>query len=166
MFSTFWYLRSIIVTEDSLFGRIMRIMLKSSGFESVEIVADLTHLRRRQTYQRHDLIVADNELAGLDASDLLMLARADPLLAPALFVVVTEDTSLRFYERCMRRGADAVIHKPVAPDDLTNAMLQLLASKRAWRGKIVPHPRSLRGLVEGGANGGDFPAPSRPYVQG
>ncbi|SDR32048.1 CheY chemotaxis protein or a CheY-like REC (receiver) domain [Rhizobiales bacterium GAS191] len=164
MFSTFWYLRSIIVTEDHLFGRIMRIMLKSSGFDSVEIVGDLMHLRRRQTYLRRDLIVCDSELAALDGSDLLLLARADPLLAPALFVVVTEDTSFSFYERCMRRGADAVIHKPVAPTDLNNAMVQLLASKRAWRGKVVPHPRSLPELIEGNANGVGFPTPPRPHM--
>jgi CheY-like chemotaxis protein len=163
MFSTFWYLRSIIVTDNHLFGRIMRIMLKSAGFDSVEIVGDIAHLRKRQTYSRHDLIVADSELSALDGADLLLLVRADPLLAPALFVVVTEDTSLHFHERCMRRGADAVIHKPVAPSDLTNAMVQLLASKRAWRGKIVPHPRSLPEPIEGGASVG-VPTPPRPHA--
>ena len=62
MLSAFWYLRSIIVTGDHLFGRTMRIMLKSVGFDSVDIVSDLPHLRKRQTYSRHDLIVADSEL--------------------------------------------------------------------------------------------------------
>jgi CheY-like chemotaxis protein len=118
-------------------------MLKSVGFDSVDIVSDLPHLRKQHTYSRHDLIFADSELTWLDGSDLLLVVRADPILAPALFVVVTEDTSFRFYERCMRRGADAVIHKPVTPVDLANALVQLLASKRAWRGKVVPHPRSL-----------------------
>jgi len=164
MLPTFWYLKSIIVTEDHLFGRVMRIMLKSAGFESVEIVADLRRLRRREASQRHDLIVADSELPGLDASDLLLLARADPLLAPALFVVVTEDSSFRFHERCMRRGADAVIYKPVAPEDLANALLELLASRRAWRGKIVPHPRSLPLRSKGDSHLGDFPTPHRPYM--
>jgi DNA-binding NarL/FixJ family response regulator len=64
-------------------------------------------------------------------------------LAPSLFIVVTEDTSFRFFEKCMRRGADAVVHKPVAPEDLTGAVVRLLASRRAWRAKVVPHPRSL-----------------------
>src|SRR5580693_7733972 len=123
----------------------MRIMLKSAGFDSVEIVGDLAHLRKRQTYSRHDLIVADSELSALDGADLLLLARADPLLAPGLFAIVTEDTSFRFYEKCMRRGADAVIHKPVMPEDLADAVVRLLASRRAWRCKVVPHPRSLPG---------------------
>jgi hypothetical protein len=43
----------------------------------------------------------------------------------------------------MRGGADAIIHKPVAPEALTGAVVRLLASRRAWRGKVVPHPRSL-----------------------
>ncbi|MFI5011859.1 MAG: response regulator [Hyphomicrobiales bacterium] len=144
MISEFWYLRCIIVTDDHLFGRIMRIMLKSSGFDSVEIVCDLHQLRKQQTYARHDLIVADGELTSLDGSDLLLSVRADPLLAPALFVIVTEDTTVRFYDRCMRRGADAVIYKPVSPADLAKAVTQLLASRKAWRGKVVPHPRSLQ----------------------
>jgi two-component system chemotaxis response regulator CheY len=162
MFSAFWYLRPIIVTEDCLFGRTMRIMLKSVGFDSVDIVSDLLHLREQQTYSRHDLIVADSELTSLDGSDLLLVARADPLLAPALFVVVTEDTSFRFYERCMRRGADAVIHKPVTTVDLAKALVQLLASKRAWRGKIVPHPRSLPLHASPGENRAGFPTGPLP----
>jgi DNA-binding response OmpR family regulator len=141
--SDFWYSRSIVITDDHLFGRILQIMLKSFGFDSVEIVHDLPQLRKQQTYIRHDLIVADGELASHDCSDLLLSARTDPLLAPTLFVMVTEDTSARFYERCMRRGADAVIHKPVSPMDLANVVTAPLASKRAWRGKLVPHRRCL-----------------------
>jgi DNA-binding response OmpR family regulator len=144
MHSTFWYLRTIIVADDHIFGRIMRIMLRSVGFDSIEIVRDLAQLRKQQTYQRHDLIVADGELACHDCSDLLLSLRADPLLTPALFVMVTEDTSRRFYERCLRRGADAVIHKPVSIDELKNAVTELLVSRRAWRAKIVPHPTCLR----------------------
>jgi CheY-like chemotaxis protein len=139
----------------------MRIMLKSAGFESVEIVRDLPQLRKQQTYSRHDLVVADSELSSLDGADLLLLARADPLLAPSLFVIVTEDTSFRFYETCMRRGADAVVHKPVAPADLANTVVELLASRRAWRGKVVPHPRSLGQAprAEGGEGGPSWTTP-------
>jgi CheY-like chemotaxis protein len=126
-----------------LLGRVLKINLKTIGFDRIEVVSDLAQLRKHQAHMRHELIVADSELSSLDGSDLLLLARADPLLASALFVIVTEDTSFRFYEKCMRRGADAVIHKPVAPEDLASGVVQLLASSRAWRGKVVPHPRSL-----------------------
>ena len=144
MKTVFWYINVIILSDDQLLRRVLRVILKSIGFERIEVVADLLELRQRQADLRHDLILADGELLlGLDGADLLLLARADPILAPSLFIIVTEDTSFRFFEKCMRRGADAVLHKPVAPEDLTGTVVRLLASRRAWRGKIVPHPRSL-----------------------
>jgi len=139
----FWYMNSIILSEDQLLARIIKVMLRSIGFERVDVVSDLLRLRKHQADLRHELIVVDSDLGALDGADLLLLARADPELAPGLFIIVTEDTSFRFFERCMRRGADAVIHKPVSPEALTGAVVRLLASRRAWRGKIVPHPRSL-----------------------
>ncbi len=144
MKTVFWYINVIILSDDQLLRRVLRVILKSIGFERIEVVADLLELRQRQADLRHDLIVADGELLlGLDGADLLLLARADPILAPSLFIIVTEDTSFRFFEKCMRRGADAVLHKPVAPEDLTGAVVRLLASRRAWSAKVVPHPRSL-----------------------
>lgn len=143
MKSVFWYMKSVIISEDQLLSRLLKVVLKSIGFTHVEIAGDLLELRKRGAEGRHDLVLADGELRGLDGADLLLLARADPVLAPSLIIVTTEDTSYRFYEKCMRRGADAVIHKPLAPEDVTGAVVRLLASRRAWRGKVVPHPRSL-----------------------
>jgi two-component system chemotaxis response regulator CheY len=143
MKTVFWYMKAIIISDDQLLSRVLKVILKSIGFERVEAVGDLLELRQRQADPRHDLIIADSELRGLDGADLLLLTRADPVLAPSLFIIVTEDTSFRFFEKCMRRGADAVVHKPVAPEDLTGAVVRLLASRRAWRAKVVPHPRSL-----------------------
>ena len=139
----FWYMNSVIMSEDQLLIRVLRVIIKSMGLEQVQVVSDLLQLRRCQADRRHDLILADGELGALDGADLLLLVRADPLLAPSLFVIVTEDTSSRFFEKCMRHGADAVIHKPVTPVGLTGTLVRLLASRRAWRGKVVPHPRSL-----------------------
>lgn len=143
MKTVFWYMKAIIISDDQLLSRVLKVILKSIGFERVEVVGDLLELRQRQADPRHDLIIADSELRGLDGADLLLLARADPVLAPSLFIIVTEDTSFRFFEKCMWRGADAVVHKPVAPEDLTGAVVRLLASSGAWRAKVVPHPRSL-----------------------
>lgn len=150
MKSVLWYIKTTIISEDQISSRVLKIMLKSIGFERIEIVSDLLELRKRRTEVRHDLVLADSELRGLDGADLLLLARADPVLAPSLIIIVTEDTSYRFYEKCMRRGADAVIHKPLALEEATVAVVGLLTSPRAWRGKVVPHPRSLahRGSLE------------------
>jgi CheY-like chemotaxis protein len=116
-------------------------------------------LRRQQAHQRHDLIVADGELAALNGSDLVLLVRADPLLAPALLTIVTWDVSFSFHDTCMRRGADAVIYKPVSVDGLATALTGLLTSRRAWRGKIVPHPSSLSSQTAGPAG---HPGSDRP----
>ena len=155
----FWYLTPILVADDDLFTRTIKNLLKSAGFDSVAIARDLHDLRRQQARRRHDLIVADGELASLDGADLVLLARADPLLAPTLLIIVTWDVSFSFHETCVRRGADAVIYKPVSADVLATALTGLLTSPRGWRGKIVPHPSSLSSQTAGSA---DHPGSDRP----
>jgi len=156
----FWYLTTIVVADDDLFTKTIKTLLKSAGFGSVAIARDLHDLRRQQAHRRHDLIVADGELASLDGSDLLLLMRADPLLAPALFIIVTWNNSFSFHETCMRRGADALIYKPVSADGLATGLTSLLTSRRAWRGKIVPHPSSLSSQT---AESAGHPGSDRPH---
>jgi CheY-like chemotaxis protein len=148
----FWYLDTIVVADDDVFTRTIKSLLKLAGFGSITIARDLHELRRNQARRRHDLIVADGELASLDGSDLALLARADPLLAPALLIIVTWDVTFSFHEICMRRGADAVIYKPVSADGLATALTGLLTSRRGWRGKIVPHPSSFSAQTAGSAD--------------
>jgi CheY-like chemotaxis protein len=132
----YWGLSSIIVADDDGFVLAMTRMLERLGFDRIEIVPNLVRLRECQTYQRHDLIVADGELSSDDCSDVLLFARTDPLLAPAPFVVVSRDASRRFRERCRRRGAHAVIGKPVTFADLGRAVTGLVASARSRRNAV------------------------------
>jgi CheY-like chemotaxis protein len=125
MESMYQRLTSIIVADDETFARRMATLLARLGFDKVEIVSDREQLRGRQTYRRHALIVADGELAADDCSDVLLSARTDPLLPPAAFIVVSHDVSPRFRERCRRRGADAVIGKPISLDRLARALAPL-----------------------------------------
>jgi CheY-like chemotaxis protein len=133
MIPKYYQLSSIVVADDHVFAQMMTLMLERLGFDRIEIVPDLARLRERQTYERHDLIVADGELGSDDSSDLLLSVRTDPLLAPASFVMVSRDTSRRFRERCRRRGADAVIRKPVSLMDLAHAVAALVTDRRARR---------------------------------
>jgi CheY-like chemotaxis protein len=139
--SKYYNLSSIIVADDEVFARAISRMLERLGFERIEIVPDLARLRERQTYQRHDLIVADGELTSDDCSDVLLGARTDPLLPPAPFVVVSRDASWRFRERCRRRGADAVIGKPVCPADLAHAVAELVTRAAPATHRMSAHHR-------------------------
>jgi CheY-like chemotaxis protein len=133
MLSNYFRLSALIVADDPMFARLMTLMLERIGFERIGIVPDLARLRGRQTYLRHDLIVADGELAAQDCSDLLLEARIDPLLVPAAFLIVTSDRSRCFRERCARRGVDMVIHKPVSSARLASAVASLLGGAKLER---------------------------------
>jgi CheY-like chemotaxis protein len=125
------------VADDKVFALAMTRMLEELGFDRIEIVPGLARLRECQTYQRHDLIVADGELRSDDCSDVLLRARTDPLLPPAPFVIVSRDESRRFRDRCRRRGADAVIGKSAALADLARAVMSLVAHARSRR-SVMP----------------------------
>jgi DNA-binding NarL/FixJ family response regulator len=136
MIPKYFKLRSIIVADDQVFVREMTQILESLGFDKVEVVPNRIGLQERQTYERHDLILADGELTSDDCSDLLLSMRIDPLLPPTSFVVVSRDTSRRFRERCLRRGADAVIHKSLAAQELARAVVSLLESRAEISGAL------------------------------
>src|SRR3954453_9217569 len=67
---------------------------------------------------RPELIVTELRLPGMSGFDLCRIVRSDPATAPAKLVVVTADPFEADIERARMAGADAVLVKPCAIDEL------------------------------------------------
>ena len=110
--------------------RVVRDMLDVAGAtmaeaESAEIGLEMID---RDTYH---MILIDLRMPGMDGITAIrhIRARGDDK-AELPIIVVTADSGVDLRERCMTAGADDVIVKPVAMDQLFEAIGRILAGDR------------------------------------
>ena len=120
----------LFIEDDRMNRRVVRDMLDVAGAtmaeaESAEIGLDMID---RETYH---MILIDLRMPGMDGITAIrhIRARADAK-AELPIVVITADSGVGLRERGLGAGAEDVIIKPVAMDQLFEAMGRILAGDR------------------------------------
>jgi len=120
----------LFIEDDRMNRRVVRDMLDVAGAtmaeaESAEIGLEMID---RDTYH---MILIDLRMPGMDGITAIrhIRARGDDK-AELPIIVVTADSGVDLRERCMTAGADDVIVKPVAMDQLFEAIGRILAGDR------------------------------------
>ena len=120
-------LNVLFIEDDRMNRRVVRDMLDVAGAtmveaESAEIWLDLID---RDDF---DMILVDLRMPGMDGITAIghIRARRDAK-AQLPVIVVTADTAPDLRDRCIAAGANDVLFKPVAMDQLFQAMGRLLA---------------------------------------
>ncbi len=120
-------LNVLFIEDDRMNRRVVRDMLDVAGAtmveaESAEIGLDLID------GNDFDMILVDLRMPGMDGITAIghIRARTDAK-AQLPVIVVTADTAPDLRDRCIAAGANDVIFKPVAMDQLFEAMGRLLA---------------------------------------
>jgi len=120
-------LRVLFVEDDAMNRRVVRDMLSVAGAQMEE--ADRAELGLRMIGDNHyDLILMDLRMPGMDGLTAIRQIRARPdakALVP--IVVVTADTAVDIRADCIASGANDVLLKPVAMQDLFDAMGRIIA---------------------------------------
>lgn len=117
----------LLVEDEPDEARLVEIALAASDIDhELHSVADgeaaLAHLRApglRGDRSRPDLVLLDVHLPGMSGYDVLDVIRATPSIASLRVVVMTSETDRWAAARGRRHGADAVAHKPITTDDLS-----------------------------------------------
>jgi len=78
---------------------------------------------------RPDAILLDLSMPELDGEEVLAALAADPELRAIPVIVVSSERARA--ERCLGRGAAAVLHKPAATEDLVRTLEQLIGAAHA-----------------------------------
>ena len=122
-------MRVLFVEDDSMNRRVVRDMLSVAGAEMSEAV-DAESGLEMIARENYDLILMDLRMPGMDGLTAIerIRGRADEKAALPV-IVVTADTGLTIREDCIARGADDVLLKPVAMDDLFETMGRLIAER-------------------------------------
>ncbi len=117
----------LFIEDDRMNRRVVRDMLDVAEVEMVEAESAEIGLALIDT---HDFAIAliDLRMPGMDGLTAIghIRARTDAK-ARLPIIVVTADTAIDLRQRCIAAGANDVIFKPVAMDELFDAMGRLLA---------------------------------------
>jgi CheY-like chemotaxis protein len=117
----------LFIEDDRMNRRVVRDMLDVAGAAMVEAESAEIGLALIDAHD-FDIALVDLRMPGMDGMTAIghIRARTDAK-ARMPIIVVTADTAVDLRARCLAAGADEVIFKPVAMDELFDAMGRLLA---------------------------------------
>jgi two-component system, chemotaxis family, chemotaxis protein CheY len=120
----------ILVVDDSgLARRLTRKILEELGHE-VDEASDGAQALERYVLGRHDLVILDIVMHGMQGLDVLAKFKE---LNPALpVVIVTADIQRSTREEAKEQGAAAVVNKPVNKEQLAEALAVVQAGGNTW----------------------------------
>jgi two-component system cell cycle response regulator DivK len=107
--------KRILVVEDHEDNRrILRDLLASAGFESLEAVTGEEGVSLAET-ERPDLILMDIQLPGLDGYEATRRIKANPALRQIPVIAVTSYALSGDEVKAKDAGCDAYVAKPFSP---------------------------------------------------
>ncbi len=125
----------ILVIDDSRLARAaLRQVLEKAGHEVLVADSGVKGLELARD-QHPDCITSDILMPGMDGRELLDILRSQRIEAPV--VVVTADIQETTREDCLRRGAHAVVDKPLKGDELLRAIDAALAGNPPARRELL-----------------------------
>lgn len=118
----------LFIEDDRMNRRVVRDMLDVAGAEMTEAESAEEGLKLLDA-QSFDMLLVDLRMPGMDGITAIRHIRArGDAKAKVPIIVVTADTAIDLRAQCLAAGADDVIFKPVAMDNLFDAMGRVLAA--------------------------------------
>ncbi len=123
----------VLVVDDARVARaVLREVLEGAGHQVIEAASAEAGLQAA-VEQHPDCITADLLMPGLDGLALVDTLRARGVSAPVL--VVTADIQKSTHSECLRRGAAAVLGKPVSATALLQAVSDAVSGRPRTRAR-------------------------------
>lgn len=109
---------TILFVEDQEDNRrIMRDLLKSAGYETIEAVTGLEGVTAAER-ERPDLILMDIQLPGIDGHEATRRIKANPELSDIPIIAVTSYALDGDDAKAFEAGCDGYVTKPFSPREL------------------------------------------------
>ena len=121
------FLATVLICEDEpALRELIRVSLQGP-YEIAEADDGEEALAMART-QRPDLVILDVMMPRRNGLDVLRDLRSDESLAATPVIVLTAQPETR--DEAFRAGADRVIDKPFVPDDISDAVEEVLTARR------------------------------------
>ena len=119
---------TILYIEDNpLNMRLVRKLVKSFGYNMIEAMDGITGLNMVKS-EHPDLVLVDVNLPGMDGLAIASEMKKSPELASIPTIALTANAMHGDRERCLAAGCDAYIAKPIARQELFNALNRFLSN--------------------------------------
>jgi len=117
----------LYVEDDAMNRRVVRDMLSVAGIDMIEAVSAESGLELVDQ-QDFDMVLMDLRMPGMDGITAVQHIRArTDVKANIPIIIITADTAAKLREDCVARGADELITKPIAMQQLFDNIGRLLA---------------------------------------
>jgi CheY-like chemotaxis protein len=121
-------MKILFVEDDAMNRRVVRDMLSVAGIEMTEAASAEAGLALidRTTF---DIVLMDLRMPGMDGLTAIDHIRARPDSKAAVpIIVITADAAARLREDCIARGADELLTKPIAMQQLFDSIGRVLTT--------------------------------------
>lgn len=119
----------LFVEDDAMNRRVVSDMLAVAGIAMHEAARAEDGLRLLDEHG-FDMVLMDLRMPGMDGLEAIRRIRSRHDAVGRLpIVVVTADMSPNLRQQCLSTGADDVLFKPVAMDDLFDSLGRLFAAR-------------------------------------
>jgi len=116
----------IVDDHEAMRALLLRVLTKA-GVVRVRAAAGGAEALARLAERPATLILADQNMPGMDGFQLVAAVRADAALGAPRIIMVSGHAGAAHAEAARAAGADAILVKPVAPRDLLAAIEALFA---------------------------------------
>lgn len=124
-------MRILAIEDDALNRRVVRDMLSVAGVAMDEADSAEAGLRMIDE-DRFDVILMDLRMPGMDGLEAIShIRRRQDEKGELPIIVITADAAVGLRARCIEQGADELLLKPVAMEELFDAIGRVLASRGA-----------------------------------
>jgi CheY-like chemotaxis protein len=141
----FPYLPTLVVDEQRLSLRLLHAHLAVIGFANIDRAEDALTAAQMMARRPYNLIFVALEMSEINDLEYIKHLRTHPKSRSALIVATGDDHCFTSHDALIRAGADGFLLRPTTPDLLERMLVNLLTSRAAWKGTIVPIPLNKRG---------------------
>ncbi|WP_395631088.1 response regulator [Aquidulcibacter sp.] len=102
----------LVVDDYQTMVRIIRNLLKQLGFENVDEAADGREALEKMRTRKYGLVISDWNMEPMTGYELLREVRADKILKPTPFIMVTAESKTENVIAAKKAGVNNYIVKP------------------------------------------------------
>ncbi|CAN1537721.1 CheY FOG, CheY-like receiver [Caulobacteraceae bacterium] len=102
----------LVVDDYQTMVRIIRNLLKQLGFENVDEAADGREALGKMRTRKYGLVISDWNMEPMTGFELLREVRADEILRPTPFIMVTAESKTENVIAAKKAGVNNYIVKP------------------------------------------------------
>ena len=117
----------LVVDDYSTMIRIIRNLLRQLGFENVDDASDGQLALAKLRDKKYGLIISDWNMEPMTGYELLKEVRADPVLAPVPFIMVTAESKTENVIAAKQAGVSNYIVKPFNAETLKSKIESVFA---------------------------------------